>query len=57
MMIRVHEGQRVRDLNSGMVGTVVRTWNIELGEWWVEVEWDKSTMEAHEVEPYEEDLP
>jgi len=55
-MIRAREGQRVRDLESGMVGTVVRTWNIEVGEWWIEVEWDRSTMEAHEVEPFEEDV-
>lgn len=55
--MRIQEGQRVQSIETGMVGTVKRTWNIQVGEWWVEVVWDDSTMEAHEVEPYDEDAP
>jgi hypothetical protein len=56
-MISVREGQRVVSTETGMVGTIVRKWNLDQHEWWVEVEWDKSTMEADEVEPFEEDMP
>lgn len=42
-MIRVEVGQRVQDPETGMVGTVVRTWNMSVAEWWIEVRWDNST--------------
>jgi hypothetical protein len=54
-MTRCSVGQRVQSIETGMVGTVTRTWNMSVGEWWIEVKWDDSTMEATEVEPIDFD--
>lgn len=56
-MVNVEIGQRVRSVETGMVGTVTRVFNMSVGEWWVQVRWDDSAMEAHEVEPFDEDAP
>jgi hypothetical protein len=47
-------GARVVDFQTGMVGTVIRTWDDDLGQW-VSIDWDGSSVRAEDVRPMTED--